>query len=316
MTITIVGSGAFGTALALCYAACGDVILWSRNAETLAKTRHSPRLPGHSLPDNVVVTDNLACLHEATVLLALPTQQLGAFLEGMPAPIAPKAMVACCKGIDLASGLGPVDLIARHQPSCIPAVLTGPSFAVDIAKGLPTALIVAAPNAADADHLQDMLAAPNLRVYSSDDVMGAQLGGALKNVIAIACGAVMGAGLGVSARAALLARGLAEMRRFSEHFGAQADTLSGLAGLGDLVLTATSEQSRNYRFGVSLAVGRAFDASTTVEGAATARAVVDLARSHAIDVPICETVASLVAEELTVQQAMERLLARPLKREA
>jgi glycerol-3-phosphate dehydrogenase (NAD(P)+) len=219
--------------------------------------------------------------------------------------------VACCKGVDLTTLIGPASLIRKACPDAQAAILTGPSFAADIARGLPTALTLAGADQA----LQRLLSTPNLRLYRSDDVIGAELGGALKNVIAIAAGVVIGAGLGESARAALMTRGFSEMSRLALSLGAHAETLAGLSGLGDLVLTCTSAQSRNFRFGQALGAGQPFDASVTVEGAATARAAARLAAQSGIDMPITAMIAALLAERITLPQAITALLTRPLKQE-
>jgi len=200
-------------------------------------------------------------------------------------------------------------------PSATVAILTGPSFAADIARGLPTALTLACADEAKGMALQQALTTPNLRLYRTRDIIGAELGGALKNVIAIACGAAMGAGLGESARAALVTRGFAEMSRMAVHLGAEVETLHGLSGFGDLILTCTSDQSRNYRFGLSLGQNQPFDADVTVEGAATARAVLAKSRDMRLDMPITSAIVGLIDHKLSVSDAMEMLLARPLKEE-
>ena len=197
----------------------------------------------------------------------------------------------------------------------MPAILTGPSFAADIARGLPTALTIACADPAMCIQLQQALTTANLRLYRTGDTIGAELGGALKNVVAIASGAAIGAGLGESARAALMTRGFAEMQRLAAHFHANPETLSGLSGFGDLTLTCTSTQSRNYRLGFALGTGQPFDVSTTVEGAATARAINRLAQDRGLDLPITAAVAGLVENRLDVPSAMKALLTRPLKEE-
>ena len=233
------------------------------------------------LPKSVSVTADLRDLAGAqAVLLALPMQALAEFLAGAVLP--PVPLVACCKGIDLTTLRGPVAVIAAARPGNPVAILTGPSFAADIARGLPTALTLAGD---EAEALQHLLSTPALRLYRTDDVIGAELGGALKNVIAIAAGVVIGAGLGSSARAALMTRGYAEMLRLALSLGARAETLAGLSGLGDLVLTCTSTQSRNFRFGIALGAGTEFDPALTVEGVATARAVVRMAGRMTADHP-------------------------------
>lgn len=311
--IDIAGAGAFGTALAIALAREGhDIRLWARHgaAQMQARRENSARLPDIALPARVSVTDDLTLLDADILLLAVPTQALGGFLDGF----APKAryLVSCAKGIDLRTGLGPARLIARHCPKSHTAQLTGPSFAQDIAGGLPTALTIATAQDEAATFLQSSLSTAHLRLYRSTDVIGAELGGALKNVIAIAAGAVIGAGLGQSARAALIARGFAEMRRVAQSMGGQAETLAGLSGLGDLVLTCTSEKSRNMRYGMSLTQGTAWPEDVTVEGRATALGIRDMAQ---IDTPICDAVAALCERLITFDEALDALLTRPLTKE-
>jgi glycerol-3-phosphate dehydrogenase (NAD(P)+) len=312
MTIAIVGAGAFGTALAVALADRAPVLV-ARDMTRIATTRESPRLPGVRLPDSVVLSDRLPAA--GTVLLALPAQVLRGWLADHAAALAGRALVACGKGIDLTTLQGPTALIAQAVPDALPAILTGPSFAGEIARGLPTALTLACADENRVEALQQTLSAPSLRLYRTTDVTGAELGGALKNVVAIGCGAVMGAGLGHSARAALMTRGFAEMRRIATALGGREETLAGLSGFGDLVLTCTSDQSRNYRFGEALGRGQKPDPEMTVEGAPTARAAARLGESLTIDLPVTATVAALADGRIGVQDAMHRLLARPLKEE-
>jgi len=309
--IDIFGGGAFGTALAIAYAKAGCAVrLWARDPRALMVHAASPQLPGHVLPSGVIVTGDPYLYDADVALLAIPTQSLDAFLaSGLP--IHATKLVSCAKGIHKATGLTPCRLVARHRPDAIAAQLTGPSFAADIASGLPTALTLACADDTHGKFLQGKLSLPALRLYRTTDVTGAELGGALKNVIAIAAGAVIGAGLGDSARAALIARGFAEMTRYATSKGARPETLTGLSGLGDLVLTCTSAQSRNFRFGQALARGDTLPEGTTVEGLHTAR---QLARSGA-DTPIADTVAALADGALDIKGALDHLLSRPLKPE-
>lgn len=311
--IAILGAGAFGTALAVALAARGSVTLWGRET---GWGRENPRLPGVELPEAVAVTDNLAQATAAgTLLLALPAQVLRGFLDSHAEVLDGKALVSTAKGIDLERLTGPSQMIAAACPRAGVAVLTGPSFAADIARSLPTALTLACADAGQGIALQHALSTPVLRLYRSTDVTGAELGGALKNVIAIAAGTVIGAGLGDSARAAIVTRGFAEMTRLAVRLGARPETLTGLSGLGDLTLTCTSPQSRNFRFGQALGGRQAFDAGTTVEGAATARAVSALAAQMGEDMPIAAMVARLAEGRVSVEDAMEHLMSRPLKEE-
>jgi len=318
--IAVMGAGAFGTALAISLSeAAQSVTLWGRDAGTMQAmeaARSNPRLPGVALPASLALTSRAQGVAGAkVVLLAVPTQALAGFLETHRDVLTGKKLVACCKGVDIASGNGPSALIAHHVPNATPAILTGPSFAADIAQHLPTALTLACADGAAAAALQSQLSTPNLRLYRTDDLIGAELGGALKNVVAIAAGVVMGAGLGVSARAALLTRGFAEMQRFAINAGAKRETLSGLSGLGDLVLTCTSDQSRNYRFGMALGRGDDFDPTITVEGATTAQAMVPLARARSVDMPLTTMVAALIQQKCTIREAVDALFSRPLKEE-
>lgn len=311
--ISILGAGAFGTALAVALTANGPVTLWGRRIDWQGE---NPRLPGVAMPDAVTVTQDLdAALACDTILLALPAQALGSFLDEQGPRLAGKALVSTAKGIDLQHLTGPSALIAQAAPDAVVAVLTGPSFAADIARGLPTALTLACADGAAAQVLQDRLSTPVLRLYRTTDVTGAELGGALKNVIAIAAGTVIGAGLGDSARAAIITRGFAEMTRLAIHLGARPETLTGLSGLGDLTLTCTSAGSRNFRFGCAIGSGSAWDSATTVEGAATARALALMAARDGLDLPIAAMVARLAEGRVSVEKAMDHLLSRPLKEE-
>ncbi len=317
MSVSVLGAGAFGTALAISLAGKGPVTLWARDAGDMAERReNAKRLPGCPFPETLSITDDLEAGTEAEIiLLAVPMQKLRSVLEEHKDALHGKHLVACCKGIELSSGVGPVSVISQTIPDATAAILTGPSFAADIARGLPTALTLACADAEAGKYLQAELTTAALRLYRTTDTIGAELGGALKNVVAIASGAAIGAGLGESARAALMTRGYAEMQRLAAHLKAEPTTLAGLSGFGDLTLTCTSEQSRNYRLGQSLGQGTPFDPTTTVEGAATARAVDALAREAGLDMPITRAVAGLLDNQLDVAGAMKSLLTRPLKEE-
>jgi glycerol-3-phosphate dehydrogenase (NAD(P)+) len=317
MSIAVLGAGAFGTALAISLAHKGPVSLWARDIVDMAQTReNTKRLPDCPFPEPLFVTDAIENATKADILLvAVPMQKLREFLTRNAERLNCKIIVACCKGIELESGAGPIAVIRETLPDAIPAILTGPSFGADIARGLPTALTLACKNPDIGKTLQAALTTDNLRLYRTTDTVGAELGGALKNVVAIACGAAIGAGLGESARAALMTRGFAEMQRLAEHLHAKPDTLAGLSGFGDLVLTCTSSQSRNYRLGLAFGENQPFDTTTTVEGAATARAVNALAHERGLDLPITAAVAGLVENRLDVPSAMKALLNRPLKEE-
>jgi glycerol-3-phosphate dehydrogenase (NAD(P)+) len=312
--IAIAGAGAFGTALAVALGREGRAVtLWARDVGEMAERRRNARyLPGVDLPDCVTVSaDREVFARAEVVLLAVPMQALAGFVEAHAGQFGGKWLVACCKGVDMATLQGPSAVIRARCADAQIAVLTGPSFAADIARGLPTALTLAGADEA----LQARLSTPSLRLYRSADVVGAELGGALKNVMAIAAGVVMGAGLGDSARAALMTRGFAEMQRFALAKGARAETLAGLSGLGDLILTCTSAQSRNFRFGQAMGQGAEFDPTITVEGAATAVAAAKIAQRDGIEMPITQMIAALMAQEITLRQAIQALMSRPLKEE-
>ena len=320
MKIGIAGGGAFGTALGVALALDGnDIHLWARDPDAVLEmqtTRSNPKLTGVTLPEKITISAELEPLFACdTILLAIPAQTLPTFLTAHADRLNGKNLVACCKGIDLERMTGPASTIRDLVPGAMPAMLTGPSFAADIARGLPTALTLACADDELGAMLQTALSTTNLRVYRTTDTVGAELGGALKNVMAIASGIAIGAKLGESARAALITRGFPEMQRLALALGAQPDTLSGLSGFGDLVLTCTSDQSRNYRYGLALGAGADFDQNTTVEGAATARAVRRLAEELDIDMPICTVVADLTENKTDVATALNTLLSRPLKEE-
>jgi glycerol-3-phosphate dehydrogenase (NAD(P)+) len=318
--IGIAGAGAFGTALAIALGRDGrEVTLWARDAAQVraisADRRNLARLPDGVLPDSVAVTDDLVRLGRGRViLLSMPMQSLGAFLGANAAVLAGPALIACCKGIDLRTLKGATALVKDHVPKAAAGILTGPSFAADIARGLPTAMTLAMAEPESAA-LQGLLSTATLRIYRTSDVLGAELGGALKNVVAIAAGVVIGAGLGDSARAALMTRGFAELQRMALALGARAETLAGLSGFGDLVLTCTSVQSRNLRYGMALGSGAAFEPGVTVEGVATARAVARMAEAMQIEMPVTRMVADLIDGKTGLDQVIRSLMLRPLKQE-
>lgn len=316
MTVAILGGGAFGTALALALARDGsEVALWTRDsadAENLRKTRRTGRkLPGHVLPDNVAIPT--AIPQSEITLIAVPAQKQRAFLEEHRQALEGRVLISCAKGVEQGTGLGPADVIADVMPGAKAGVLTGPSFAEDIAKGLPTALVLAMPEGTEA--VQAVLTRPLLRIYRTNDVAGTQLGGALKNVVAIAAGIAIGAGLGDSARASVISRGFAEMTRYAVARGARSETVSGLSGLGDLVLTCGSEKSRNFSAGLALGRGARPDSTITVEGIATAQAVAGETRDPDVSLPLTRAVADVVAGALDIPSAIETLLARPVGKE-
>ncbi|NIY71411.1 NAD(P)-dependent glycerol-3-phosphate dehydrogenase [Marivivens donghaensis] len=319
MSIAVAGAGAFGTALAVSLAQNGPVTLWARDAEavkTMSETRQNPRLDGVTLHENIHVSADIETVFAAdTILLAVPAQKLRGFLSEHADRLEGKSLVSCAKGIDASTMTGTVTSIREVVPESTAALLTGPSFAADIARNLPTALTLACQDDEAGALLQKQLTTPNLRLYRTTDTVGAELGGSLKNVMAIACGACIGEGMGDSARAALMTRGMTEMMRLAGALGGRPDTMMGLSGFGDLVLTCTSEQSRNYRYGLALGRQENFDPSITVEGVATTHAVAKLARARGIDMPIVTMLAELLEHDVSVAEAIQALFSRPLKEE-
>lgn len=321
--IGVVGAGAWGTALALAARRAGRAVrLWSREPEVVAAINGAQAnpfyLPGVRLDADLRATAALDEIAEAdTLLLVVPAQSLRAVAAALAPHIAPGLpVVLCAKGVERGSLKLMSEVLAEAMPQAEPAVLSGPSFAADVARGLPTAVTLACRDAGLGAALATALGSPALRPYWTADVIGAQIGGAVKNVIAIACGIVIGRGLGESARAAILTRGFAEVARLARALGAREETLMGLSGLGDLALTCTSAQSRNFAHGRRIGIGGdALIASGTVEGVATAEAVRALARHHGVDMPITAAVDEIVNHGASVAEAVAALLARPLKAE-
>ena len=322
--IAVVGAGAFGTALANVAASSGgEVTLIGRDAaamDAMARTgRNDKALPGVALSPALAFTADVEAVREAgIVLFAMPSQaqrEAARFLADRLAPDA--AIVICAKGMEKATGRLLTDVVAEELPGHEVAMLSGPGFAADIGKGLPTAMVLAARTIDLAADLAKALSGPTFRLYPSTDRIGVQLGGALKNVLAIACGIVEGAGLGDSARAALISRGLAELGRFVAAHGGEAGTVTGLSGLGDLVLTGTSHQSRNLRFGIALgAHGTAAGwTGDLVEGAFAASVAAKVAAEKGIDMPITAAVARIVDGTLDVKTAIGELMSRPITQE-
>ena len=325
--IGILGGGAWGTALAVAAAGGGagtgrDVVLWMRNAQAARdadRTRAAgPRLPGATLPPSVRVTavreDLGGC---RAVLLAVPAQAIRSALSeaGPPGPRVP--LVVCAKGIEAATGSFLSDVVSAARPEAPVAILSGPGFAADVARGLPTAVSLASRDGALAQDLAAALSGPALRVYHGTDVRGVEIGGAGKNVLAIAVGIVDGRGLGESAKAALTARGFAELLRFASACGARPETLMGLSGLGDVVLSCASAQSRNFALGLRLGRGGRHDpAGSLAEGAWTASALSRLARACGVEMPVAEAVDAVLAGRMSVGVAVDALMARPLRSEA
>lgn len=327
--IAILGGGAWGTALAILIAGRGSPVrIWMRRPESVRRMieRHDNpvHLPGITIPKEVVPSNDLACVLEgaALVIAAVPSPFARAVYvrarEHVPAGI---PLLVTIKGIERDSGALPAEVAAAELGAPPTAILSGPSFAPEVARGMPTAVVVAAEDPALARHVQQLLSGGALRVYTSDDPKGVQLAGALKNVIAIAAGVATGAGLGHGATAALMTRGLAEIQRLGVALGARTETFAGLAGMGDLVLTCTGAHSRNRKLGEALGHGgRLRDvvacSASVVEGVGTSRIASDLARKHGITVPIIDEVCRVMFDDASVPEAMERLMARPLSAEA
>jgi len=318
--IAVVGAGAWGTALANCAARAGrDVTLWARDAAVVAQlttTRENPRLPGVRVDPRVAATGAIADVKQAdAVLLAVPAQDSATAAIALAPHIRIDApIVACAKGIERGTHRFMTEIIAETNPGVLPAILSGPSFATDVARGLPTAVTLACADEAIAAALARALGSQTFRPYHTTDVRGVEIGGAAKNVFAIAAGIVAGRKLGASATAALVTRGFAELVRFGRALGAHSETLTGLSGLGDLILSCSSPQSRNFSFGIALGQGRAPEGNLA-EGAFTARALVELAAEQSVEMPIATAVAAVIDETLTVDQAIEGLLTRPLRAE-
>jgi glycerol-3-phosphate dehydrogenase (NAD(P)+) len=325
--IGVIGGGAWGTALAQNLSVAGhDVVLWAREPETVAdiNERHVNRtfLPGIELDSRLTATGKLAeCADAEAVLLVCPAQHVRAITSELARHTRPgQPLIVCAKGIERATGKLMGEVIAETVPDMTPAVLSGPSFAADVARGLPTALTIACADERLGSLLAERLGDRQLRLYWSDDIAGVELGGALKNVLAIAAGIVAGKGLGASAHAALVTRGFAEMRRLGAALGVKPETLIGLSGLGDLILTCGSPQSRNMSLGRALGQGEKLEAVlgkrvSVTEGVYTAAAVVRLADEKKIEMPITEAVHAILEGRSTVDDAIANLMSRPFKAE-
>lgn len=326
-TAGVIGGGAWGTALALVCARAGlNTVLWAREPEVVAAinggAENTTFLPGVKLDPPFRATDDFAELAGMDLVLNVtPAQHLRASLtafapharDGLP-------MLLCSKGVEQGSLKLMTDVLAETLPAAAPAVLSGPSFAGEVARGLPTAVTLACPDEALGRELAEAIATPTFRPYLAADMIGAEIGGSVKNVLAIACGIVEGRGLGRSAHAALITRGFAEMTRMAVALGGEAETVAGLCGLGDLVLTCSSPQSRNMSVGLALGGGQTLDQAlagkvSVAEGVASAPAVRALAKKLGVETPICEAVAAILAGEAEVDDAIAGLLARPIKTE-
>ena len=320
-SVAVIGAGAWGTALAGVAARAGrDVTIYARSSEAAAQmkaARTNPRLPGVRIDDRIEITGDIAVAARAEIILiATPAQNLREAVAAL-APHLKKAtpVIAAAKGIERGTHRFMTEVIAEAAPDAIPAILSGPSFADDVARGLPTAVTLAAKDEGLASALVQALGSSTFRPYHTSDVRGVEIGGAAKNVLAIAAGIVEGRKLGASALAALTTRGFSELARLGRACGARSETLSGLSGLGDLVLTCSSPQSRNFALGIALGRGEPPAPGKLAEGAFTAPVLIELAASQDVDMPVSNAVAAILSGRVTIDAAIEGLLTRPFKAE-
>ncbi len=325
--IGIVGGGAWGTALAQCLAQSGkDVLVWAREGDVVQSinTTHenSVFLPGLKLHPDIRATKTMADLSPSdAVLIVTPAQHMRTTMATLKSVLKETIpLVICAKGVEIETGALLSNIAAEIFPKNPIAILTGPTFAAEIGRGLPSAVTLAMNDLNAAKDLAQTLSSKNLRMYPSDDMVGAQIGGAVKNVIAIACGIIEGKKLGDSARAALVTRGLAEIARLGSALGAKKETLMGMCGVGDLILTCSSIQSRNFSLGVALGQGRKLsdilaERNSVTEGVHTAKAMVVMAKNHAVEMPVCEAVHQCLTQDVDIGQLVEKMLDRPLKSE-
>src|SRR6266404_952279 len=320
-SVGVIGAGAWGTALAAVAARAGrEVVLYARGAENaaqIAASRANPKLPGMRLDPRIEVTDDIALAARADiVLIATPAQNLRQAVAAL-APHLAKAtpVIACAKGIERGTHLFMTEVIAQAAPDAIPAILSGPSFAEDVARGLPTAVTLAAKDDGLACALVQALGSATFRPYHTTDVRGVEIGGAAKNVLAIAAGIAVGRKLGASAQAALTTRGFTELVRLGRACGARGETMAGLSGLGDLILTCSSPQSRNFALGIALGRGEPPPRDKLAEGEFTAPVLIELAASQHVDMPVSNAVAAILSGAMTIDAAIESLLTRPFKAE-
>ena len=320
-TISVVGAGAWGTALANAAARAGrDVTLYARDhaaADRIAQTRENPKLPGIQLEKAITVTSDLAQASRASAtLLVTPAQSLReAALALAPHLAKGTPVIVCAKGIERGTHRFMTEIVAEVAPNAVPAILSGPSFDIDVARGLPTAVTLATADEALAKALVQALGSATFRPYHSTDVRGVEIGGAAKNVLAIAAGIVAGRKLGASALAALTTRGFAELMRLGLACGAKSETIAGLSGLGDLLLSCSTPQSRNFSLGLALGRGETPDRSKLVEGEFTAPVLIELAAEKKVEMPVASAVAAILGGAMTVDAAIEALLTRPFRGE-
>jgi glycerol-3-phosphate dehydrogenase (NAD(P)+) len=320
-SLSVIGAGAWGTALAGVAARAGrEVVLLARTAEAaqaIAVSRRNPRLPGVEIDPRIALTSELSRAAAADViLLAVPAQHLREVALALTPHLSPaRPLVACAKGIERGSHKFMTEVIAEAAPNAVPAILSGPSFAGDVARGLPTAVTLAAQNEATASALAQAVGSSTFRPYHTTDIRGVEIGGAAKNVLAIAAGIVIGRQLGASALAALTTRGFSELVRLGRACGARSETMSGLSGLGDLILTCSSPQSRNLSLGIALGRGDRPAHDKLAEGEFTAPVLIELAAAKGVDMPVSNAVAAILQGIVTIDEAIDNLLTRPFKAE-
>src|ERR1700759_1538273 len=318
-SIGIIGAGAWGTALATVAARAGrTATLYARDASHpahIAKARENPRLPGIKLAADIIVTNDIAAACRAEIILiATPAQHLRGAVNAIAPHLKSRVpVIACAKGIEHGTHKFMTEIIAEAAPHAVPAILSGPSFADDVARGLPTAVTLAAKDETIANQLVQALGSATFRPYHTTDVLGVEIGGAAKNVLAIAAGIAVGRKLGASAQAALTTRGFSELARFGRALGARAETMVGLSGLGDLILTCPSPQSRNFALGIALGRGEPPPAGKLAEGEFTAPVLIELAASQSIELPVSMAVAAILSGKLSIDAAIQGLLTRPFK---
>jgi glycerol-3-phosphate dehydrogenase (NAD(P)+) len=319
-SVAVIGAGAWGTALAAVAARAGrDVVLLARDAAhaaEIATTRQNPKLPGARLEAGIAVASDIALAARADIILvATPAQNLRTAVVALAPHLAPATpVIACAKGIERGSHKFMTEVIAEAAPGTTPAILSGPSFAEDVARGLPTAVTLAAKDEALASALVQALGSATFRPYHTTDLRGVEIGGSAKNVLAIAAGIVIGRKLGASAQAALTTRGFSELMRLGRACGARAETMAGLSGLGDLILTCSSPQSRNLTLGIALGRGEP-PPEKLAEGEFTAPVLIELAASQGVEMPVSQAVAAILRGNVTIDAAIEGLLTRPFRAE-
>jgi glycerol-3-phosphate dehydrogenase (NAD(P)+) len=320
-SVAVIGAGAWGTALAGVAARAGrEVVLCARNAASATQietTRKNPKLPGVTLDQTIKLTGDIAHAASADIILiATPAQHLREAVAGLAPHLADaKPVIACAKGIERGTHQFMTEVIAATAPHATPAILSGPGFAEDVARGLPTAVTLAAKDEQLAAALVQALGSSTFRPYHSTDIRGVEIGGAAKNVLAIAAGIAVGRELGASALAALTTRGFSELVRLGHACGARSETMAGLSGLGDLILTCSNPQSRNFALGIALGRGEPKPAGKLAEGEFTAQVLIELAASKNVDMPVSSAVAAILAGKISIDAAIEGLLTRPFKAE-